>query len=196
MRLQSAAAAAKPAFAPNIEPFHSLLKEAVDRIKTVDRCRMIPNAARSSKNGLLEARPTKKLAGSAQSRTQPFGKFCRAWQPKLAAKQNRKPCNKAAAPLTVNSYVASRPNFDARKWDHPEYDPIRGNSPGEPSGVRSDGETANSASDTVQGREFLVAARLGYERDGQPKTSTDQTSKGGHGGPRSGKNRRRADFAR
>jgi len=26
----------KPAFAPNIEPFHTLLKEAVDRIKTVD----------------------------------------------------------------------------------------------------------------------------------------------------------------
>jgi len=30
------AAAAKPAFAPSIEPFHALLKEAVDRIKTVD----------------------------------------------------------------------------------------------------------------------------------------------------------------
>jgi hypothetical protein len=30
------ATAAKPAFAPNIEPFHALLKEAVDRIKTVD----------------------------------------------------------------------------------------------------------------------------------------------------------------
>jgi len=31
-----AAAANPPAFAPNIEPFHALLKEAVDRIKTVD----------------------------------------------------------------------------------------------------------------------------------------------------------------
>jgi len=30
------AAIAKPAFAPDIEPFHALLKEAVDRIKTVD----------------------------------------------------------------------------------------------------------------------------------------------------------------
>ena len=37
-----------------------------------------------------------------------------------------------------------------------------------------------------------MAASLGYESDGQPKTSTDQTSKGGHGGPRSRKNQRRA----
>ena len=50
------------------------------------------------------------------------------------------------------------------------YTSARGNLPSEP--WRSHGATAFSESETVQGRSFLVAARLGYQPGRQPKTST------------------------
>src|ERR1017187_8399273 len=70
------------------------------------------------------------------------------------------------------------------------YTCVRGSSSiGKPSGVRSDGEKEVSESQAVQRRSILVAVRLGYECDWQPKTSTHQASKSGHGGPRTAKNR-------
>ena len=97
MQLQSAGAAAKPAFDPDIEPFHAFLKESVDRIKTVDPLPDDPKRRAELKERIARGEADKE---ARRQRTKQDAAI-REILPNLATgwrRRERKPCNKAAAP--------------------------------------------------------------------------------------------------